>query len=72
MDRPIVSLDRIDNRFLFVIVAAKRALQVQRGGKPRVETIVKKPSVVAMAEVLEDKVSYELPPKPKEKMLTSR
>ena len=72
MDQPIVSLDKIDNRFLFVIVAAKRALQLQRGAKPRVETSTKKPTVVGMSEVLADKVIYELPSKPKEKNLATK
>jgi DNA-directed RNA polymerase subunit omega len=62
-----VSLDQVDNRFLFVMVAAKRALQLQRGAKPRADVGVRKPTVVAMLESLEHKVSYELPDKPKEK-----
>ncbi|MCI0445090.1 DNA-directed RNA polymerase subunit omega [bacterium] len=62
-----VSLDQVDNRFLFVMVAAKRALQLQRGAKPRADVGIRKPTVVAMLESLEQKVSYELPDKPKEK-----
>jgi len=57
----LVSLDNVDNRFLFVLVAARRALQLQKGAKPRVETITKKPTVVAMSEVLGSKVQYQLP-----------
>jgi DNA-directed RNA polymerase subunit omega len=62
-----VSLDQVENRFLFVMVAAKRALQLQRGAKPRADVGVRKPTVVAMLESLEQKVSYEVPDKPKEK-----
>jgi DNA-directed RNA polymerase subunit omega len=62
-----VSLDQVDNRFLFVMIAAKRALQLQRGAKPRADVGVRKPTVVAMLESLEQKVSYEVPDKPKEK-----
>jgi DNA-directed RNA polymerase subunit omega len=62
-----VSLDQVDNRFLFVMIAAKRALQLQRGAKPRADIGIRKPTVVAMLESLEQKVSYELPDKPKEK-----
>ena len=62
-----VSLDQVDNRFLFVMVAAKRALQLQRGAKPRADVGIRKPTVVAMLESLEQKVSYEVPDKPKEK-----
>jgi DNA-directed RNA polymerase subunit omega len=62
-----VSLDQVENRFLFVMIAAKRALQLQRGAKPRAEVGVRKPTVVAMLESLEQKVSYDVPDKPKEK-----
>ena len=62
MDRSaIISYDNIDNRFLFVLVAAKRALQVQKGGRPRVDAPTKKPTVVAELEVLAGKVNYQLP-----------
>jgi len=56
-----VSLDHVENRFLFVLVAAKRALQLQKGAKPRVELGTKKPTVLAMSEVLDSKVQYQLP-----------
>ena len=62
-----ISLDQVENRFLFVMLAAKRALQLQRGAKPRADVGVRKPTVVAMLETLENKVGYELPNKPKEK-----
>ena len=64
MDRTInISYDNIENRFLFVLLAAKRALQLQRGAKARAEVGTKKPTIIAMAEVLADKVVYELPKK---------
>ena len=62
-----VSLDKIDNRFLFVMIAAKRALQLQRGAKPRTDIGIRKPTVVAMLESLENKVQFELPERPKDK-----
>ncbi len=62
-----VSLDKIDNRFLFVMIAAKRALQLQRGAKPRTDIGIRKPTVVAMLESLEHKVQFELPDRLKEK-----
>jgi DNA-directed RNA polymerase omega subunit len=62
MDRSaIISYDNIDNRFLFVLVAAKRALQLQKGARARVESQSKKPTVVAELEVLADKINYQLP-----------
>jgi DNA-directed RNA polymerase omega subunit len=71
MDRTaIISYDNIDNRFLFVLVAAKRALQLQKGARARVEVSTKKPTVVAELEVLASKVNFQLPPQAKELGLT--
>ena len=71
MDRTaIISYDNIENRFLFVLVAAKRALQLQKGARPRVDVATKKPTVVAELEVLGRKVNYQLPASAKELGLT--
>jgi len=61
-----ISQDNYDNRFLFVLVAAKRALQLQKGARPRMDVGTRKPTVVAMAEVLNDKVEFSVPVKPEE------
>lgn len=71
MDRTaVISYDNIENRFLFVLVAAKRALQLQKGARARVDVGSKKPTVVAELEVLADKISYQLPAQAKELGLT--
>ena len=71
MDRTaVISYDNIDNRFLFVLVAAKRALQLQKGARARVESPTKKPTVVAELEVLANKVSFQLPAQAKQLGLT--
>ncbi len=71
MDRTaVISYDNIENRFLFVLVAAKRALQLQKGARPRVDVGSKKPTVVAELEVLASKVNYQLPASAKELGLT--
>jgi DNA-directed RNA polymerase omega subunit len=71
MDRTaVISYDNIENRFLFVLVAAKRALQLQKGARARVDVGSKKPTVVAELEVLADKVNYQLPAQAKELGLT--
>ncbi len=67
-----ISQDTFDNRFLFVLVAAKRALQLQKGARARMDVGTRKPTVVAMAEVLADKVEFELPVKPEETPKKSR
>ena len=44
----------------FVIVAAKRARQLQTGARPFLPTTSKKPTVIAMEEVRRGLVKYEL------------
>jgi DNA-directed RNA polymerase subunit omega len=49
----------VDSKFRFITVAAQRAKQVQQGAKPRVETRSRKPTRIAMEEVLAQTVSWE-------------
>lgn len=59
---PSISYDNLDNRFLFVTLAAKRALQLQKGARPRVDHLSgRKPTVIAMTEVLQNKVEFDAP-----------
>jgi DNA-directed RNA polymerase subunit omega len=44
----------------FIIVAAKRARQLQNGARPVLPTTSKKPTVIAMEEVRRGLVKYEL------------
>jgi DNA-directed RNA polymerase subunit omega len=50
----------VDSKFRFITVAAQRAKQLQNGAKPRVESRTRKPTRVAMHEVLAGAVSWEL------------
>jgi DNA-directed RNA polymerase subunit omega len=62
----------VDSKFRFITVAAQRAKQLQNGAKPRVELKSRKPTRVAMQEVLANAVSWEVrsadepPPPPAE------
>jgi DNA-directed RNA polymerase subunit omega len=62
----------VDSKFRFITVAAQRAKQLQNGAKPRVELKSRKPTRVAMQEVLANAVSWEIrsaeepPPAPQE------
>ena len=63
----------VDSKFRFITVAAQRAKQLQNGAKPRVELKSRKPTRVAMQEVLANAVSWEVrsaetpaPPAPSE------
>ena len=50
----------VDSKFRFITVAAQRAKQLQNGAKPRVDAKSRKPTRVAMQEVLADAVSWDL------------
>jgi DNA-directed RNA polymerase omega subunit len=50
----------VDSKFRFITVASLRAKQLQAGAKPRVDARSRKPTRVAMQEVLANAVSWEL------------
>lgn len=54
------SLEKVPNRYLLVVLAAKRARQLNRGAAPQVETKHKKCTSTALEEVAEAKVGYRL------------
>ena len=50
----------VDSKFRFITVAAQRAKQLQNGAKARVEARSRKPTRIAMQEVLANAVSWEV------------
>jgi len=56
----IVLPKEVESKFQFITVAAQRAKQLQNGAKPRVEARTRKPTRVAMQEVLAGAVSWEV------------
>lgn len=50
----------VDSKFRFITVAAQRAKQLQNGAKPRIDVKSRKPTRVAMHEVLAGTVSWEI------------
>lgn len=56
--------ERIDSTFRYVLIAAKRAEQLLRGARPKVETGVAKPTRVALREVSDDLVDWQYGPPP--------
>jgi DNA-directed RNA polymerase subunit omega len=50
----------VDSKFRFITVAAQRAKQLQNGAKPRVEVKSRKPTRIAIEEVLAGAVSWEV------------
>ncbi|KRW61260.1 DNA-directed RNA polymerase subunit omega [Pseudomonas sp. TTU2014-080ASC] len=54
-------LNNVDNRFELVMLATKRARQLATGGKePKVEWDNDKPTVVALREIAEGLVNYDV------------
>lgn len=52
--------EKLDSAYRLVIVAAKRSKELQRGAIPRVESLNHKPTTIAIKEVKQDKVHFEL------------
>jgi DNA-directed RNA polymerase subunit omega len=52
----------IDSKFRFILIAAKRARQLQSGAKPLVHTLSRKPTRIAQEEIRNGAVDWELIP----------
>ena len=51
-------LEKVNNRFALVILAAERARQLSKGARPMLECD-NKPAVTALREIAEGKVNFE-------------
>jgi DNA-directed RNA polymerase subunit omega len=61
----IVELPKLfDSKFRFILIAAKRARQLQAGARPLVQTPYKKTTKIAMAELEAGLVPFEILPAP--------
>ncbi len=54
-------IEGFDSNYRYILVAARRARQLQSGAKPMVETISRKPCRIAMDEIDSDKVKWVVP-----------
>lgn len=54
--------ESIGSKYRFIIVAAERAKQLQNNAKPKIKTRSTKPAFIAMKELEEDLVSFEILP----------
>ena len=54
------SLQKVSNRYLLVVLASKRARQLNRGATPQVESKHKKCTSAALEEVAQAKVGYRV------------
>ena len=55
---------RIDSTFRFVLIAARRAEQLMRGARAKVDAGASKPSRIALCEVSDDLIQWEYGPPP--------
>jgi DNA-directed RNA polymerase subunit omega len=53
--------ENIGSKYRFIIIAAERAKQLQNKAKPKFKTKSTKPAYVAMREVEEGLISFEIP-----------
>ena len=54
-------LDRVENKYELVIVAAKRARQLKEGALPMVDVDSGNPVTVALEEIAAGKIRFDLP-----------
>jgi len=54
------ALNKVSNRYLLVVLAAKRSRQLNRGAAARVESRYKKPTSGALVEIAAAKVEYRV------------
>jgi len=55
---------RVDSTFRYILVAAKRAEQLMRGARAKVEIPHAKPARLAMREVTEELIDWDYGPMP--------
>lgn len=53
-------LDKVHDRYSLVILTSKRARQIIDGSKPEVEVPSHKPLTIAINEIDQDKINYEV------------
>lgn len=58
-------IENLESKFRFVHAAARRTRQIQNGSRPLVPTGSRKPSRIAMEEILSNAVTFELAEEPK-------
>ncbi len=52
--------ENVGSKYRFIIIAAERAKQLQNNAKPKVKTKSNKPAFVAMRELEQNLISFEV------------
>jgi DNA-directed RNA polymerase subunit omega len=55
-------IDGFDSNYRYILVAARRARQLQGGAPPVIDTISRKPCRIAQDEIKAGKVKWVIPP----------
>jgi DNA-directed RNA polymerase subunit omega len=58
-------MEGFDSNYRFILVAARRARQLQSGAPPVIETSSRKPCRIAQDEIMAGKVKWIIPETPK-------
>ncbi|HMG37082.1 MAG TPA: DNA-directed RNA polymerase subunit omega [Blastocatellia bacterium] len=58
-DKDTEWINSIDSKYRLVLLAARRSKQLQKGARPRTQSIAKKPTRVALEEVEKGLVQYQ-------------
>jgi len=58
-------VENLESKFRFVHAAARRTRQIQNGSRPLVPTTSRKPTRIAMEELLSNAVTFEVVEAPK-------
>jgi len=58
-------MDGFDSNYRYILVAARRARQLQGGAPPVIETVSRKPCRIAQDEIKAGKVKWVIPEVPK-------
>ena len=56
--------ETIGSKYRFIIIAAERAKQLQNNAKPKIRTRSTKPAFIAMRELEQGLISFEIGPPP--------
>lgn len=60
------TIEQFDSKFRFVLLAARRAEQITRGARPKLDLPREKPSRLAMEEVQRGMVEWDYGPAPED------
>jgi DNA-directed RNA polymerase subunit K/omega len=58
----VETFGNVDSKFRFIILASKRAKQILKGAKPKIELKSRNAVRIAQAEIMENLVEYEILP----------